>query len=466
MSIEITATEEKAIIALAIDEPVFFSNLIDQIDSDFFTLDEAKYLFKIIKWFHNEKGKIPSRDMLRGLAEKTLTNDPDDEFIEVLKLCEHEIDPRDYDIIKDRFIKWLRSRTLNEVYKDNIIESVKSGDYTELEKIISKAARLQDLSGEYMWFFNDLNRLFEENIEVKYTTGFPELDRYINEGGPTKGDVLIFMAPTGVGKSIAICNNAAACVKKGLNVLHVTCELSEYKTACRYLGIFSKVNIADRFKTKSKEYIIRACEKIKKSYKGSLVIKEFPPDMINIRTISSLMDSLDKNHGWKPDVIAIDYLELLLSENEYFNRDEYKRQKKVSTEIRQLAKTSNTYIITATQTNRGKEDKNGESDLIDLNRVSESYGKMMPADYVISINQSRSEYGTHEIKGNGDESDIDKIKEKNIEEEKKDKKEINWRGMRLYIAKNRNGPKFKTVKTIVNFDTMLMAEMTEGDNSD
>lgn len=269
--------------------------------------------------------------------------------------------------------------------------------------------------------------------------------------------------------SIVICNNAAACVKMGLNVLHVTCELSWYKTACRYLGIFSKVNIKDRFQEGNKKYIIEAIDKMKKSY-GNLIIQEWPPDMITIRTISSLIDSLKKNRNWVPDVIAIDYLELLLSENEYFNRDEYKRQKKVSTEIRQLAKTANAYIITATQTNRSKDDKDGE-DLIDVNRVSESFGKMMPADYVVSINQSRTEYGTHKVKKKNEEGPDELEELEGFEDEAKEgetkkneqEKEISWRGMRLYIAKNRNGPKFKTVKTIVNFNTMFMKEITEGE---
>jgi replicative DNA helicase len=288
--------------------------------------------------------------------------------------------------------------------------------------------------------------------------------------------------------SIVICNNAAACVKMGLNVLHVTCELSWYKTACRYLGIFSKVSIKDRFKEKNKKYILDTIKKISRSYNGSLAIYEFPPDMINIRTISALIDTLKKTRGWVPDVIAVDYLELLLSENEYFNRDEYKRQKKVSTEIRQLAKTTGTYIITATQTNRSKDDnkKDGESDLIDVNRVSESFGKMMPADYVVSINQSRTEYGTHTVKGKEKDkketnNELDELEELELEpeleeeleetketkektkEETKEEKTIDWRGMRLYIAKNRNGPKFKMVKTIVNFNNMLMTEATEGE---
>lgn len=199
MSVEITSTEEKAIIALALDEPVFFGSLIEEIGPDFFTLDEAKYVFRVIKWCYSERGEIPSRELVKDLVEKTLTVDRED-FREILEICNHKINPRDYDIIKDRFIKWLRSRTLDEVYQDAAIAAAKDGDYTELEKIIDRAARLQDLTGDYMWFFDEIKSLFEENIEEKFTTGFAELDQYINEGGPTKGDVLIWMAPTGVGK--------------------------------------------------------------------------------------------------------------------------------------------------------------------------------------------------------------------------------------------------------------------------
>lgn len=199
MSIEITATEEKAIIALALDEPIFFESLITEINTDFFALDEAKYVYKVIRWCYDQNDKIPSRELVRGLVEKTLSVDREN-FREILDIVDHKINPRDYDIIKDRFIKWLRSRTLNEVYQDNIIEAARAGDYTELEKIIERAAKLQDLSGDTMWFFDDIKKLFEENIEIKYTTGFTELDQYINEGGPTKGDTLVWMAPTGVGK--------------------------------------------------------------------------------------------------------------------------------------------------------------------------------------------------------------------------------------------------------------------------
>jgi replicative DNA helicase len=345
----------------------------------------------------------------------------------------------------------MRSKTLETAYNDEIIEAARAGDYTQLEEIVQRAARIQNLSDNFMWFFDDVDELFNEQTEEKLTTGFPELDRHINEGGPTKGDVMVWMAPTGTGKSIVICNNAAACLRSGLKVLHITCEMSWYKTACRYLGILSRTNIKSRFE--QKEYVTSILKKVKKTFGGDLAIYEYPPDMISIRTIESLVDQIHKTKNWYPDVIAVDYLELLLSDNEYFNRDEYKRQKKVSTEVRQLAKTTNTYVITATQTNRGDK-KEGDDSLIDVNRVSESFGKMMPVDYVVSINQSRTEYDQF--------SEKDKKNLEVNEENESNKIKITPAKMRLYIAKNRNGPKFKTVNTLVNFNTMFMKEM-QGD---
>ena len=61
-----------------------------------------------------------------------------------------------------------------------------------------------------------------------------------------------------------------------------------------------------------------------------------------------------------------------------------------------------------------------------MNKVAESYGKMMPMDYVVSINQTLEEY-------------TDGI-------------------IRLYIAKNRNGPKFKTITARINYNTMSVEE--------
>lgn len=425
---ELSILEEKAIICLAFDEPEFLSHILPKIKNDYFSNDECKFLFTIINFHHDKNGAIPSRELVRDTAARHLTVD-DPNYKEILSLCNYRLNPRDYTHIKENLISWLKRKAYGIIYSDTGINAYESGDFSAIEKIIEDASKIQDVGSGGMWFFNNLESLFDEHIEEKYTTGFKILDSHINEGGPTRGDVLLFMAPTGHGKSIAIINNAVACIKMGLNVLHVTCELSEWKTAERYYGVFSKMPISTRFHNKDRS--INLLGKLHKTYGADLAIYEFPPDDISVDTIMALIDHLNKSRGWKPDVIAIDYLELMLSRNEYFNRDDYARQKKVATEIRMLAKKTQCYVISATQTNRNNDKSSGESDPIDVNRVAESYGKMMPVDYVVSINQTRMEYSDETPR------------------------------LRLYIAKNRNGPKFKTLTITVDYSTMIMEPDSE-----
>ena len=434
---EFTPLEERNIISIALEEPDFFGHIMDKLSQDHFETDACKLLFSIIELYYRRKTQIPTRQLTRDIALKHL--DADDPLLdEIVDIIDNEINPRDYEFIKDSIKGWTKKQIVAELYSDDGIEAFQTSNFDRLQEILDKAYTVQDISKDLMWFFDETDTLFDEQAEIKYTTGFPTLDKYINDGGPTKGDVLLWMAPTGTGKSILICNNAAACLKRGLNVLHVTLELSVYKTALRYCGILSHVNIDNRMD--HEKYIKETLSKVMKTSGSELLIAEYPPDDISIDTITALVDHLKKSKQWVPDVIAVDYLELLLSRNSHYNKDEYLRQKKISTEVRQLAKKTGCFVISATQTNRGDtKDKEG---VIDLNRVSESFGKTMPVDYVISINQNRNEYNEGQ-------------------EEKEEKKRPKMASLRFYIAKNRNGPKFKTVHAKVNFNTMVTIEEGE-----
>ena len=82
-------------------------------------------------------------------------------------------------------------------------------------------------------------------------------------------------------------------------------------------------------------------------------------------------------------------------------------------------------IFTATQTNRSG---SGTDQLIDLNKTAESFGKNMPLDYVISLNQTDQE------------------------------RQAELPRLRFFIAKNRNGPKHETVTCTIDYSKMQVRE--------
>jgi len=242
--------------------------------------------------------------------------------------------------------------------------------------------------------------------------------------------------------SIFLVNNGAGSILAEKNVLHVTMELTKMKTAARYLGCFTNQWIDARYSEDVQQKMRASLLQKKDTYKSQLVIVEYPPDDISVDIIHMNIAVLKRQYGIKIDVVIIDYMELLISRNQKMFDKDYNIQKKVATEVCRLAKKEKVVVFTAFQTNRGgNENVNGKgkdsNKFIELDKVAESYGKTMSVDYIITLNQTKSEY-------------------KGSEEE--DKEDISNAGLRFYIAKNRNGPKFQSIDAFVNYYTMRMRE--------
>lgn len=419
---------EVAIVSLIFDYPEFFTSIGQHFTHKFFHKAEAKYVIGIVEELYEKFGSVPPRSVVRDEAFKKLT--VEDDYEPIVELINRASDPRELPFVKKEIINWARDQAYGLIYSDEGMTAYEMGDYDRLEEIFEQAKRITDVSDNGMFFFKESEMLFVKDLETRYTTGFSRLDQWLNEGGPTKGEVVCYMAGTGVGKSILLPHSGMANVKRGCNVLHVTLELSKVKTALRYAGGLSNVEVAHRYDPEPRRKMTSAIEKAEKSYRGDLAIYEFSPNEISIAHISQLIDQLRKNKGWNTDVLVIDYLELMLATRPSDNAKEYHRQKQVATELRQLARNEKILVFTATQMNRDDpKSKNGPGPQVaSLNRVSESYGKMMPMDYVISANQEFDEYNTDQPQ------------------------------IRLFVAKNRNGPKNKKLTVAINYRSFHMEE--------
>jgi len=418
--------EEKAIISLAFSSPEFYSSVGQHLDVKYFNNPAVQYVFAIIDMLYEQHEIVPTREMVKDIALKRLT--VDDEYQDVIDIIDRESDPREIPVVKDTLIGWAREKAYGLLYSKDAMDAYDRGDFDSLGDIVENAQRIVDVSQTGDQFFKTYQTIFDTSTEVKLTTGFKDLDRWINEGGPTKGDVFVWMAPTGIGKTMILVNTGAMCFRANQKVLHITLEISTHKTKLRYSGVFTRMPISQRYSNKDR--MVERIDRERAGSSGDIIIYEFPPDEISVDTIHQVIKWLKRTKGWNPDVVIIDYLELMVSRRSAYNKEDYIKQKSVSTELRGLAKKENVLLFTATQTNREvKKDKgkNGPGDggnLIDVNRAAESYGKMMPSDYVVSLNQTPDEYKQNRI--------------------------------RFYIAKNRNGPRFRTLSAKVNYDTMVV----------
>lgn len=428
--------EEEAITSLIIDHPEFFANIVPHLSDTLFSSIEVRYVIANILNYHKEFQVFPTRGILRDRIFREITVDAPyaDDIVQIIN---RKSNPREIPAIRALIVKWARHKAYDILFNSETVAKFHAGDYEYIEQIFERARRVQEVGGRSLWFFKELERLFVDDDSERFTTGISQLDVHLNDGGPGRKEMLVWMAPTGVGKSIMLINNAISNSKRGKNVLLITLELSDLRSAVRALGALTDRPVTSKLALKNrKEELISMAGAFKANGAADIVIHELPPDEVSVDAVYALIDELKRNDNFVPDVVIIDYLELLISRREADNINSYTRQKAVATQIRGLAKNANVFIITATQTNRGgneKEDKAGNKEMITVSNIAESYGKAMPMDYLISINQSDAEYQNAQ----------------NVQKGEVSKGKVDW-----YIAKNRNGRKFVSVQGEINYTTM------------
>jgi replicative DNA helicase len=179
---------------------------------------------------------------------------------------------------------------------------------------------------------------------------------------------------------------------EGMNVLYISLELSEALTAMRIDSMLTGIATREIFKNLDDvEMKVRMMGK--KS--GKIQIKYMPSGK-NANDLRSYVKEWSIKNKCKPDVLLIDYLDLMMplsvkvSPSDLFVKDKY-----VSEELRNLAMELQCVFVTASQLNRAAV----EEIEFDHSHISGGLSKIQTADNVIGIFTSRAmkERGRYQI---------------------------------------------------------------------
>jgi KaiC/GvpD/RAD55 family RecA-like ATPase len=294
-----------------------------------------------------------------------------------------QLPKENYDWLMDEFENFSRHKGLERA----IIESsdlLEAGDYGPVEKLIKDAIQIslnKDMGTDY---FDDprarLTKLKDGNGQV--STGWPSIDKKLY-GGFNRGELNMFCAGSGGGKSLFLANLGLNWVLAGLNVVYLTFELNEGLVSMRLDSMTTGISTRDIFKNiDDVELKVRMLGK--KS--GSLQVKYMPSGK-NCNDLRAYLKEYQVKTGRKPDVLLIDYLDLMMplsvkvSPSDLFVKDKY-----VSEEIRNLAMETQCITVTASQLNRSAV----EEIEFDHSHISGGLSKIMTADNVIGIFTSRA----------------------------------------------------------------------------
>jgi len=242
-----------------------------------------------------------------------------------------------------------------------------------------------------------------------FPTGIRELDS--RQAGPVRGGLHLFVAPAKAGKTAWLCHLGKMAMLNRMRIAHISLEMSEPRVISRYMqGMFSvgkratptartDWNIDDQkrftelIRTAHTPSLSLDADDIREQLrnritrmKGRLqriVVKSFATGTLTVEALVAYLDLLADSTGFVPDIILLDYADLMRFDGKDFRialGNLYKQ-------LRGIAGERDVAIATVTQANRSAS-RVGRTSAED---VAEDWSKIATADTVLTYASSAAE---------------------------------------------------------------------------
>jgi len=292
----------------------------------------------------------------------------------------------------------------------------------DIEKIIRESLAISYDTNLGMSIFDFEKRIVRlKKLRDEAVKSFSNNLNNITSGGFYPGELYVYMAPPGVGKSMFLLQEANGSLRNNKKVVYISFELSEIRLGLRFDSLIGQMKTKDIFENKqaiSDKYtrIRKACPN------GEIIIKEFPTKGASPLDINIFLDQLRIYEDFVPDVIIVDYGDIVASATT--KQNDYQEQGEVFQLLRRIAIERQVPVLTATQSTRSMLEK--KIDDVNLGQVSDSFMIPRIADGLYALCQTPTQ------------------REEGV--------------MYLKSLKNRNGPVNFYCKYVVDYEKMYIRD--------
>ena len=363
------AFQIKVITSLLTDKS-FLQQISDILIPNYFESEANNWIVETILEYQKEYNASPTLEVMKVKMEKVDHDVLKEQIVAHLKDAWKFTESTDLEYIKDQAMDFCRNQEIKKAILSSV-ELLKNGEYEEIKATVDNALKAgadKDIGHDYM---TSIEERYTEAVRDVQATPW-EVINELTDGGLGKGELGVMVAPAGIGKSWALMNVGADAVKKGKTVLHYTLELNEAYVGLRYDSVIT--GIANQNLKHYQEDIKEQLSKLK----GELIIKHYPTKSVSVMGIRAHVEKCIMQDK-KPDVIIVDYADLLRGHGQ----EKRHELEGIYEDLRGMAGEYEIPVWTASQANRSAL----EEDVIDASKISESYGKVMVADFVLSLSR-------------------------------------------------------------------------------
>ncbi len=360
----------------------FLRNVSDALSDEYFDNQAHQYIIQQVLSYFNKYNTTPTPEILQ-IEVKKIEN-------EILKLTvieelrqAYKIEGKDLRYVEEEFLAFCKNQQLKNALISSV-DMLKIADYDSIRTIIGKALNAgsdKNVGHEYK---KDIETRYREDNRAPIPFPWPTFNK-ITQNGYGKGDLVLVFGPPGSGKSWSIIAMAAHAIKLGYKVVYYALELGESYVGKRIDACLTGIPVdAIDKRREDVEALISALP-------GEIIIKEYAPKRASLATIEKHLYKLKNQCDFTPDVIFIDYLDLL--KGSVSRKEKKDETDDVFVEAKGLAKELGIPLVSPSQINRA----GSKDDIIESDKIAGSFDKIMIGDISVSLSRKRKD----KMKGTG-----------------------------------------------------------------
>ena len=353
----------------------FLVNIHDIISEEYFDNSAHKWVISEILKYYDKYHTTPSMEVLKVQVKKIDNEVLQLSIKEQLKEA-YKASDDDLAYVEEEFSNFCKNQQLKKALLTSV-DLLNAGDYDSIRNLVDNALKAGGDKNLGLEYSKDVESRYREEDRNPIATPWPLFNDLL-QGGLGEGDFGLIFGNPGGGKSWTLIALGAHAVQLGFNVIHYTLELGESYVGRRYDACLTgiPVNNIMNFKDQVEKEIV--------DLPGNLVIKEYSPGKASISTLEShIQKCIDLD--FKPDLIIIDYVDLLRSKRN--NRERKDEIDDIYLSTKGLARELKLPIWSVSQVNRA----GAKDDVIEGDKAAGSYDKIMITDVAISLSRKKED---------------------------------------------------------------------------
>ena len=297
-------------VAQILTDRKFGNAIIDIVNPNYF---EDEYIRIVVGAIKNAKAKDDIIPDVGSLEFRLLEEVKDDiqrryALTQLRKIKEADLNDTLY--VQEVAMKFCKQQELMKALAE-INKIISKGDidnYEECESKLRKALEHGDSKDDGINVFDDIDSVLADDFRKPIRTGIEGLDE-IMDGGLSKTELAIILAPFGVGKTTMMTKIANTAMLDGYKVLQLFFEDSTKVIQRKHLSCWSKFDL-NSLSIHKEEVKEMAANMMANSNGGEIRLKRFSSDGTTIPIIRQYIRKLIAT-GFRPDVVILDYIDVV-----------------------------------------------------------------------------------------------------------------------------------------------------------